>query len=266
MCERCLSIIENAPRIYRRPLTAIELEWGDVDNVRDAMESAEEAVIRSGKPVIAKIVEQLVSEYEGVVKRGDIAGVSKVKPSYTSDLAAAFKVAQGAAVRKGKRQIREFIKSKGVELAVKKPHPLKDADKRAAYLDARADAVSEQVQTQISASVQRTVLAAAATGEWDETIAETIADTAARSLVASAYEIGREAFAAGRLYGYEEIKQEVSYVVYSAVLDEKCCDVCASMDGRVFEDPDEGFDAAPNADCEGGISRCRCYPILILDR
>jgi len=264
MCDKCLAIIENAPRVYRRPLTAIELEWGDVDNVRDQMEASEEGVVKIAKPVLVKIVAQLVDEYRPLVERGDIAGVARVSPSFTGDLAQALRVAQQSAVTRGKRQVLTMAKKAGVRLAAKRP--VKDPAKAAAYLEARSEAMSEQIQAQIAASVKRTVLGAAAVGEWDDEIAETIANTATRSLVASAIEVAREAFAVGRLYGYEEIKEDVAYVVYTAVLDDSVCEVCEALDQTQYDDPDEGFEAAPNAECLGGIERCRCYPIAVMRR
>jgi len=174
MCDKCLAIIENAPRVYRRPLTAIELEWGDVDNVRDQMEASEEGVVKIAKPVLVKIVAQLVDEYRPLVERGDIAGVARVSPSFTGDLAQALRVAQQSAVTRGKRQVLTMAKKAGVRLAAKRPG--KDPAKAAAYLEARSEAMSEQIQAQIAASVKRTVLGAAAVGEWDDEIAETIID------------------------------------------------------------------------------------------
>jgi len=99
-----------------------------------------------------------------------------------------------------------------------------------------------------------------------EVVFITDVNTATRSLVASAIEVAREAFAVGRLYGYEEIKEDVAYVVYTAVLDDSVCEVCEALDQTQYDDPDEGFEAAPNAECLGGIERCRCYPIAVMRR
>ena len=268
MCDTCLAALEVADatrHIYRRALTQVELEHGDVDRVRDDMDASEQGVVKAGAPVIRDIVAQLVDELRPLVEAGDVVGVARVKPSYTGKLAKALKAASDAAVRRGKRQVLDQAKSKGTRLAKR---PTKDPKKALEYLAARADAMAEQIQSQIDASIKRTVLAGAATATWTDELATAIQDSASRALVASAYDVGRESFAVGRLFGYQEVKDDIAEVVYTAILDDAVCEVCLDADGRTWnaeagDDLDEGFDSAPNPECYGGESRCRCWIILV---
>lgn len=278
MCEACtiirdgevvesLRLADALRGTYRRALTVIELEHGDVDRVRADMDAAEARVVTAAKGIIAKITDQLIDEARPLVESGDVAGAARVKPSYTAELTAALAKASAAAVRAGKRQVLDSARKQGVTLAAKPPAK-KDVKKAQQYLDAKMQAISEQVQAQIDASVKRIVLAAAATEVFDDEVATQIKDAAARSLVASAYSVARESYATGRLFGYDEVKSDVAEIMYTAILDDNACDVCLDADGQTWvadegDDMDEGFASAPNLNCLGG-DRCRCYTVLVM--
>jgi phage gp29-like protein len=70
-----------------------------------------------------------------------------------------------------------------------------------------------------------------------------------------------EAFADGRADGYEEHKDEISEVYYSALLDLNTCEACAAADGTSGATPDDIADV-PNPDCDGG-DKCRCVHVYV---
>lgn len=70
-----------------------------------------------------------------------------------------------------------------------------------------------------------------------------------------------EAFADGRADGYEEHKDEIGSVVYSALLDINTCEACAAADGEEGATP-EDIPGVPNPDCDGG-DRCRCVHVFV---
>ncbi|HWQ55670.1 MAG TPA: hypothetical protein VN442_18430, partial [Bryobacteraceae bacterium] len=70
-----------------------------------------------------------------------------------------------------------------------------------------------------------------------------------------------EAFADGRSDGYEEHRDEIQAVVYSALLDISTCENCAAADGAEGATPDD-IPGAPNPDCDGG-DRCRCVHVYV---
>ena len=70
-----------------------------------------------------------------------------------------------------------------------------------------------------------------------------------------------EAFADGRQDGYEQHKDEISQVIYSALLDINTCDACSAADGQEGETPDD-IPEVPNPDCDGG-DKCRCVHVYV---
>lgn len=70
-----------------------------------------------------------------------------------------------------------------------------------------------------------------------------------------------EAFAEGRADGYEEHKDEIQAVIYSALLDLNTCEACAAADGLEGATPEDVPDV-PNPDCDGG-DKCRCVHVFV---
>ncbi len=70
-----------------------------------------------------------------------------------------------------------------------------------------------------------------------------------------------EAFAEGRDAGYQEYKDEIGSVVYSALLDTNTCEACAGADGEEGATPEDITDV-PNPDCDGG-DKCRCVHVYV---
>lgn len=76
-----------------------------------------------------------------------------------------------------------------------------------------------------------------------------------------ASEGANSAFASGRQAGYEQNKDAIGSVQYSALLDPNTCDACESADGEDGETPDD-ITAVPNPDCGGG-DKCRCVHVYV---
>lgn len=74
-----------------------------------------------------------------------------------------------------------------------------------------------------------------------------------------------EGFSLGRVTGAADVKDEIETVVYSAILDDKVCDVCEALDGKEFDITDDAYDEnmPPNPNCQGGDA-CRCTYIYVL--
>ena len=70
-----------------------------------------------------------------------------------------------------------------------------------------------------------------------------------------------EAFAFGRAEGYEEHADEISSVIYSAMLDINSCEACVDADGTEGDTPGD-IDSVPNPDCDGG-DKCRCVHVFV---
>lgn len=70
-----------------------------------------------------------------------------------------------------------------------------------------------------------------------------------------------EAFADGRSAAYQEHRDEIREVYYSALLDMNTCEICAAADGQSGRTPDD-IPAVPNPDCLGG-DKCRCVHVFV---
>lgn len=263
------AILEATGYVYWRPLTAKELQFGDIDTMRKDFDAAEARLVKAAKPVVQRIVAQMLEEMKPAMEAGDMAAIARVQPSFVGELALQMGAATQTNVASGKRQLLNAAKKAGVKLAKKTTPPRKDVEKAAAYIASHNDAVSEALAAQIAQITRRVVSDATAGGLLDitEEISSEIADSTDKMLVAQTIGLAREAYSIGRLFAYEEVKAEVDHVVYTAVMDEQgsTCEVCRASDGTEYEDPDEGFASAPNEDCLGG-DRCRCVPILIWKR
>jgi len=70
-----------------------------------------------------------------------------------------------------------------------------------------------------------------------------------------------ESFADGRNDGYEQHKDEIAEVQYSALLDINTCENCSHADEATGPTPDDIPDV-PNPDCDGA-DKCRCVHVYI---
>jgi hypothetical protein len=61
--------------------------------------------------------------------------------------------------------------------------------------------------------------------------------------------------------GYEELKDEIREVQYSAMLDGDTCDACTAADGETGATPGD-VTPAPNPDCTAG-GGCRCVHVFV---
>jgi hypothetical protein len=87
-----------------------------------------------------------------------------------------------------------------------------------------------------------------------------ISDAPVKSLAATAVNQG---WGAGRQSGMEAHVKDIESVYRSVILDSNACDICAPKDGvsHAVDDPEY---VAPDPECEGGPSRCRCINIAIM--
>lgn len=74
-----------------------------------------------------------------------------------------------------------------------------------------------------------------------------------------------EAFSLGRVAASKEFKDSIEKAIYSAILDNNCCQVCEDLDGEEFEVDSDDYEEVtpPNPNCEGGDA-CRCTWIYLL--
>jgi len=276
-CGKCLSDADVVLQAgtYWRPMTYLEQMYGDIPRVEREFGETEEVIAKRAAPVLKKMVKQLLEEAVGAAKSGDPTAAGKLRASFTGELSAAFKAGMKAGVRIGKRQMLDAHKAQvrqGTSLAERKA-PRKDPKKVDDYLGGRAEVDAGNVARAVEGAVQGGLMAQMARTP----VADLVRDltnpegdfyrqamrAGERSLIASSTMEARESVGMGRLVGWEEVKEDADYVVYSAVMDGNVCDVCAEMDGNEYGPAD--FGKAPNDECEGGIwgNECRCIEIVI---
>jgi len=98
-------------------------------------------------------------------------------------------------------------------------------------------------------------------GELIQEIGADLDDQSDKWIDSSASKGANEAFADGRQEGYEQYKDEIGSVIYSALLDLNTCETCAGADGQEGDTPEDIPDV-PNPDCDGG-DKCRCVHVYV---
>ena len=100
-------------------------------------------------------------------------------------------------------------------------------------------------------------------GELITDIGEDLDDQSDKWIDSVASKGANEAFADGREDGYDQHKDEIGSVIYSAILDINTCPQCADADGQEGDTPDDIPDV-PNPDCDGG-DKCRCVHVFVFN-
>lgn len=286
MCDHCTALAEVVAHgetllashagVYRRPMTPLELAYGDVARVDEDMDAAQVAIAQGAAPVVKRMAVQLVEEAAALARKGDVAGLSRIRASFTGELAGALKDGIRGALELGKAQARDsFERQRGTRFEIKPPPMRKDAKKAADWLDAKAEVEAERISSQVTSQVQAATVAQIAKqagSDWidaqldpanpDGILAKAISG-GEKSLTGTAMSGAREGIGLGRLVVFDEVKDDIDSVTYSAILDDNVCAVCEAADGEEYSGDaiDEGLASAPNDECEGSAN-CRCYTIV----
>lgn len=271
MCDHRHETLELAESVLdmagglalRREPTQLEWEFGDVERISKDFDKAEAIIVKAAAPVVKKMVTQLMKEAEPLIKAGDSAGIAKLQASYLPELTTVLKDAVEKIEKMGEKQVRDQAKRQGVNLAdSKRKSNLRDV---LAYLWGRAELKAELIKSTVQSMVQGVASRMVVQGVEKVSQASITAAilSGTKTLIASAVELGREAYGMGRLYAFDEVKDLVEFVVYSAILDNNTCDVCLPLDGEQYPASEAG--KAPNDGCLGG-DRCRCFEIYIFRR
>lgn len=277
--ERARVALADMPVSYRRPLTAIELAYGDVPRVRQDFDDAAVTIVEIAGPVVRKIATQLVVEAVALAKAKDMAGISRVTPSFVGELATALKKGISAALATGRRQVTDqHARQTGAKLEIKMPPKRKQLKRVSEYLSARADIDSERISFAIAANVRAATISQIARDssiQWmkdaldyanpDSILARAILG-GENSLIGTATADAREGVGLGRLFAVDEVKDQIESVTYTAILDENVCDVCAELDGEEYGGDEAG--KTPNDDCIGEQygNSCRCFEVYVFTK
>lgn len=265
-------------RAFRRPMTPLELAYGDVLRVRQDFDTSAERIAALCGPIVRKMATQLVQEAVSLAKAKDVAGITKVAPSFVGELATALKKGISEALKTGRAQVMDqHAAQTGTRFEILVPRR-KQVKKMSEYLSAKADIDSERISAAIAANVMAATLgqiARASSTQWikdalDPENPDSILFRAIlggeNSLIGTATADAREGIGLGRLFAADEVKDQIESVTYTAILDENVCEVCAALDGSEYG-PDEAGQA-PNDDCIGEQygNSCRCYEVYVFTK
>jgi phage gp29-like protein len=161
----------------------------------------------------------------------------------------------------GKERARQLA-GKGVPNAAK----IRMSDRNSDQIGLFADGVVSEFQNNLqqraaNAALDRQRQGELGKGELINAIGDDLDDQSDKWIDGVASKGSNEAFAEGRQAGYEDYKDEIGSVIYSALLDQNTCDTCSDADGQEGATPDDVPDV-PNPDCDGG-DKCRCVQVFV---
>lgn len=273
MCDACAladTLLDAAGEFaLRRPLTDHEAVHGDIPRIAADFDAAELAVAKAAAPVVTKLVRQLLEEVGPLLKKHDLAGISRVSPSYVAELATALSGGMSKATKAGRAQVADAHGKYHIRLAGAR----NDVSKAEAYLAGRSVLSAQQLADAMAARVRAAAVQAAVKGEteWTDEEVAALEDGSTQTLAGFAMNLAREAYGVGRSLAMTDVADDITTLTYSAVLDNSTCDTCAAADGDLYSDDasmdpagsiEDGIAACPNPDCEGmaygNVCRCVC--------
>lgn len=135
-----------------------------------------------------------------------------------------------------------------------------------APVEAEIEAVATAILTQLTNDVKARAVAAAVAASLlgsaiGEAVRSSLRDGSTGYVSRSAASAANVALARGRDAELNARREEIQFLVYSAVLDSGTCQPCGDWDGKTG-DSTKDLPRVPNPDCEGG-AQCRCVIIPV---
>jgi phage gp29-like protein len=244
----------RAPRGFEKCLAASEIV-GALDKGRDDVAAA----LRAARPrVQAEIVHKVMNRPVGQMHRASVAPDEKLQAEVAGILGGLRDFGQEQI---GKERARQLAGKPAPDAAQVR---LAGADKSKDPVGLYADGVVSEFTNTLSARATNAAIDRKRKGGTDGEIIQAVnadlADQSDKWIDGVAGKGANEAFAAGRLDGFDAYADEIDRYIYSAMLDINCCGNCAAADGA--EGQQDDLPAVPNEDCDGG-DRCRCVLVAV---
>lgn len=263
-----LQATEGALRLSREPrgaekYLALDEIVGELDRGRDAIAAA---LRRAKKAVQAEAVQRVMAAPLRTMHRVSIAPPEKLVAEVEEILAGVF----GGGVEQvaGERARQKAGLEPGDAATVREMADWVPAKKRKRDpLGVYADGVVAEFVNQVTSRAVGVALdwlrrpGDLTKGELINRVTEELDAQSDKWIDGAASKGANEAFADGRQEGYEEYRDEIQAVIYSALLDFNTCPNCANADGAEGRTP-EDIPGVPNPDCDGG-DRCRCVHVFV---
>jgi hypothetical protein len=255
--------------IPSRPLRGVEhhVAW---QQVADTLDNAQLDIVAIGERVMEGQLGSLQASADEAVERADIAAIEALKPdprplaeALEAELLRIYATGQ-ADVRAEVRRQQDALKAEGrtamaAERRAGEPPdiPLSKAEIAAIIAALAASMADTGSQAATQAIRQRALKALAQRARTEAAPGEDPLAQLRAALRQSAPLASNRVYGMGRM---DEIQTAaarglIEVVIRSAVLDNRCCDVCEGSDGESFRP--EVAPPLPDGSCEGG-DRCRC--------
>lgn len=260
------------------------------------LDDTESAIVRRVRPILSGVGDDMIAQAEAAFARGNIGTLSKIEPpeDANADIRDAVSTELAALIKEGRRSVRAEMVAQAddrqpeptrvreaarVRVRAKIDGPIDQgaekavAKKVADWLALQSAAVADTLLARFSSSLLVEIGRHAQFGEIDPkalaTFYEGLSDMPLRQSVRL---VTSDALAVGRRVEQEQFRDELSYAVYSTMLDgDNVCPKCQRAEGARFVPfSDEFYDAYPPlidsqkyGSCDGR-GNCRCVMIGVL--
>jgi phage gp29-like protein len=255
-------VVEEAEK--KRELTVAE-KFVAFDEIGKRLDQAEEEFIKASKDIQAQQIDNLVDETAKIVEGKLIRKAAGIEVRYKTQMADKFYSVLKSLLAYGREQVKKELAAQKMSLAEPTPINPEDAALIEEFLRARSKASVNQIAAKLKQQATYQALKQIKEGVLDKAaVRQGLTDLSDRELIAAAKYSCSEAFNWGRSQAAKESSDEIASTQYSAILDNKTCEVCAPLDGQEWDFQDERTAryASGNPDCMGG-GRCRCLLIYI---
>jgi len=254
------AVARRAPKTARQAQAEQHLALDEIVSGLDKGRDDAAAALRAARPrVQAEVVHKLVDSNAASAHRVTVAPDEKLRAEMRKVLGGVHEFGRGQVERERARQLSG--KPPGDAATVRMSD--RSGDPLGLYADGVVSEFTNNVQ-QRATNVALDYLKKPGDmtkGEIIQAIGDDLDDQSDGWIDNLASEGSNEAFAQGREAGYQQYKDEIASVVYSALLDINTCGQCADADGQEGDTPGDIPDV-PNPDCDGG-DKCRCVHVYV---
>lgn len=221
-----------------------------------SIERAKQDMLEIRDRQVDKIINELVAGR--AIERISVPGKAEMQ----SDLLKTYKTM----LAEGQRQVREEVRRQRPDI---KAQDVSEVEQLVEYFSEKLSIMVEGAANKLKTMLAEIALDLRARGftgqqlkiEMDDWVSRNLSDRTWVDLAANATNGG---WGDGRRVAMEDYADEIQYVYRSGLLDRNnICEVCEPKNGVTFELGDPEY-RAPDAQCKGGVGRCRCVNVAVM--
>jgi len=233
------------------------------DSMEKQLDSAESQFIKAAKSIQAKQITSMAGYVTEGLRRGDYEFGFGIP--YLDEMAESIEAVLLKLADQGREHVRTELNKQRQALHLAELSIGKEASTTESFLRARAKATASVLGAKLRASAVWEGLRQAGDGNVSQQALVSVLvglstqdlDNTAKFSVAEALNLGRQVEANAH-------REEISRVIYSAIMDTGTCPKCAALDIHEYRFPSAEWDrvAPPLFNCEGR-DRCRCVGVYV---